>query len=65
MVDHDSTGPSLQLVGVRFSNFLLLKYVSSNCAECRYYTNFKRLLLEATVTWWGTMVVVYVLRILM
>ena len=25
MVDHDSTGPSLQLVGARFSNFLLRK----------------------------------------
>jgi len=25
MVDHDSTEPGLQLVGVRFSNFLLRK----------------------------------------
>ena len=25
MVDHDSTGPSLQPVGARFSNFVLIK----------------------------------------
>jgi len=65
MVDHDSTGPSLQLVGARFSNFLLRKHVSTNFAECQYDTNFKRLLLEATFTWWGTLAVLCVLRILM
>jgi len=42
MVDHDSTGPSPQLVRAPFSNFLLRKLSqSSNFAECRYYTNFK------------------------
>jgi len=42
MVDRDSTGPSLQLIGARFWNFLLESHhVSSSFAECRYYTNFK------------------------
>jgi len=34
MVDHDSTGPSLQLVGAQFSNFLLGK-LSCEFKLCR------------------------------
>jgi len=38
MADFDNMGPSLQLIGARFLNFLL-----SNFAECRYYRTFKGL----------------------
>ena len=44
--------------------------MSSNFAECRYYTNFKwpyfpvSLMVEATVTWSGVLVVLYVLHML-
>ena len=41
MVDDDGIGPSLQLVGVRFSNFLLRKLSPVQTMECRHYTNFK------------------------
>jgi len=42
MVGNDSMGPGLHLVGAQFSSFLLRQLsVSSNFAECQYYTNFK------------------------
>jgi len=42
MVDHDSTGPNLQPVRAKFSNFLLRKLSSEfRLRGCRYYTNFK------------------------
>jgi len=42
MVDGDSMGPVLELVGARFCNFLSGSYhASSNVAECRYHTDFK------------------------
>ena len=35
MVDHDNMGPSLQLIGARFLNFLLIKLsLTSNFMEC-------------------------------
>ena len=43
MLDYANMGPTLQLVGSRFLNFLLSNYhVTSNVAECRYYRTFKR-----------------------
>jgi len=42
MVDVDSMGPGLQLVGARFSNFLLGKLSKlSREFRLRYFTKFK------------------------
>jgi len=42
MVDSDSMGPGLQLVGGRFSSSFKGSYHdSSNFAECPYFTKFK------------------------
>ena len=42
MVDGDSMGSGLQLVGARFTNFLLGKLSQEfKFAECRYFTKFK------------------------
>jgi len=41
MVGHDSMEPSLQPVGVQFSNYLLRKLSPVQTMECRHYTNFK------------------------
>ena len=42
MVGGDSMGPGLQLVGARFSNFLLRKLSREfKLVECRYFTKFK------------------------
>ena len=66
VVDNDSMGPSLQLVGARLSNFVFKKatyHVSSNSPN----VDIRRisLLRKATVTWSGILVVLYVLCMLM
>jgi len=68
MVDHDSTGPSLQLVRAQFSNFLVRKLSREFLlhTECRYHTNFKWpyfCTAGGYVTWSGMLVVLCVLRI--
>jgi len=68
MVDHDSTGPSLQLVRVQFLNFLFRKLsceLKWNVDITRTSNGHISILLEATVTWSGMLEVLYVLRILM
>jgi len=70
MVDHDSTEPSLQLDGARFSNFLLRKLsrefiVRGMSTLHEFQMAIFCVLLEATVTWSDRLVVLYVLRILM
>ena len=50
MIDHSSTGPSLQLVGARFSNFPLRK-LSCEFKLTRISSGHISVLLEATVTW--------------
>ena len=69
-VDRDSTRPTLLLVGVRYSNFLLRRL--SREFKLRGMSIFTRIsnghisvVLEATATWYGTLVALYVLRILM
>ena len=65
MVGNDSMGPDLQLVGPRFQiPFPESDHMSSNFAECRYYTKFKEPyigIVEDRVTWSGMLVVLYVL----
>ena len=69
MVDYDSMGPSLQLVGARFLNFLLSK-LSCDFKLCRIIsvTGLSKghisMLLDITVTWLGLLVVIYVLCML-
>jgi len=70
IVDRDSTRPTLQLVGVRYSNFLPRRL--SREFKLRGMSIFTRIsnghisvVLEATATWYGTLVALYVLRILM
>jgi len=70
MVDSDTTARVLQLVGGRFSNFLLGKVsLEFNFTECRYFTTFKwphiSVLGDATVTWLGTLVFLHILCMLM
>jgi len=69
MVDVDSMGPGLQLVGARFSNFLPGKVsLEFKFTECRYFTTFKwphiSVLRDATVTWLSTLVVLHILCML-
>ena len=62
MVDRDSTRPNLQLVGARFSNFLLKKWVQSlwNVDLTQISNGHISVLLEATVTWPSTLAILYV-----
>ena len=70
MVDVDSMGPGLQLVGGRFSNFLLGKvslefklHGMSIFHDIQMATYL--VLVDATVTWLGTLVVLHTLCMLM
>ena len=68
MVDGHSMGPVLQLVGARFLNSrIAITRVQTlrNVDITRISNGHISLLLEATVTWSGVLVVLYVLRILM
>jgi len=69
MVDHDSTGLSLQLVGARFEfpSKKAITWVQTlrNVDITRISNDYISLLLEATVTCSGVLVVLYVLRMLM
>jgi len=62
MVDRDSMGSSLQLVGAQFSNFLLRKLSSEsqNVDIIQSSNGHISVLHEATVTWSGTLVVLEV-----
>jgi len=70
MVDIDSMGPGLELIGARFSNFLLEKvslqfklHRMSIFHDIKWPHNL--VLPDATVTWLGTLVVLHVLCMLM
>jgi len=69
MVDIDSMGSGLQLLGSPVSNFLLGKVSPEfKLMECRYFATFKwphiSVLGDATVTWLGTLVVLHILLML-
>ena len=62
MIDHDSMGSSLQLVGAQFSNFLIRKLSreSQNVDIIQSSNGHMSVLHEAIVTWSGTLVILQV-----
>jgi len=68
LVDYDNMGPSLQLVGAGFFNFLLSKLSSLQTSRKVDITGLSKahisLLLEARGTWSGVLAVLYVLCML-